>query len=223
MKLRETFVALQNYKQLVQNAIDSLAILIHADVPTADIALPPPVVPALPQLSEKIGRLKPAPRLAKRGRKPKTSRDVKECAKHPGNTEWDSNGACSPCRRDYQTKRRKNKQRGAVSQSERPVAEMRNTPAPAIEPPVRKLAAVPKPPAAVSVPVRRKRSEKLGDEVEYSKPITCPKCHAIATRMSRPEDFDVSTDSWTCLKNGCQVRIAHIVLSIDRGYEPDVA
>jgi hypothetical protein len=182
----------------------------------------------LPQLSEKAGQLKRGPKLAKRGRPAKSKSsaggDAKTCRHHPGNTEWDSSGACSPCRRDYQTKRRKNKQRGAVSQSERQVAEMRNTPAPAIEPPVRQLAAVPPAPrAAAPVPVRRKRTEKLGDEVEYSKPITCPKCRAVGTRFSRPEDFDVSTDSWTCLKSGCQVRIAHIVLSIDRGYEPDVA
>jgi hypothetical protein len=34
---------------------------------------------------------------------------------------------------------------------------------------------------------------------------------------------NITTTSGTCLKAGCQVRIAHIVLAVDRGYEPEAA
>jgi hypothetical protein len=79
------------------------------------------------------------------------------------------------------------------------------------------------PDTSTAQPVRRRQSaEFIGDELEYSKAITCPKCKA-PTRFSRPEEFNRDTDSWTCLKNGCQVRIAHIVLSVDHSYEPDAA
>lgn len=90
-----------------------------------------------------------------------------------------------------------------------------------------KITEIRKPAAAAAAPpspLRRRTPEAFtGDELEYSKPITCPKCHAIGTRFSRPEEFNRDTDSWTCLKNGCQVRIAHVVLSVDHAYEPDAA
>lgn len=83
---------------------------------------------------------------------------------------------------------------------------------------------VPAPPRpAAPSPIRRRSSEPIGDELEYSKPVKCPKCGALETRFSRPEEFSVDTDSWTCLKSGCQVRIAHIVLKVDHSYEPDAA
>lgn len=87
----------------------------------------------------------------------------------------------------------------------------------------RKIADVSKPRPAAPSPIRRRSTGKLGDELEYSKPIKCPKCGSLAVRFSRPEDFNRDTDSWTCLRNGCQVRISHIVLSVDHSYEPDAA
>lgn len=65
------------------------------------------------------------------------------------------------------------------------------------------------------------RSE-FGDELEYSKPLKCPKCGSLNVRFSRPEEFNRDMDSWTCLKNGCQVRIAHVVLAVDHKYEPEL-
>jgi len=87
----------------------------------------------------------------------------------------------------------------------------------------RKIAAASKPRAeAAPKPevVSPKFRSEFGDELEYSKPITCPKCKAPGVRFSRQEDCDKSTDHWTCLKNGCQVRISHIVLSVDHKYDP---
>ncbi len=224
MKLTEIVTALENKRQTVQNAIDALNVLISLEAePLPAIALPPPIA-ALPQLSENTVRLKRAPKVAKAVRKSKSSGAEKTCAKHPGNTEWDGyNGACSKCRREYQTARRLAKgAKPRVSKRERPVAEMRN----ATESTGNKITEIRKPTAAISAssPVRRRTPEAFtGDELEYSKAITCPKCHTLGTRFSRPEDFNRDTDFWTCLKNGCQVRIAHIVLGVDHAYEPDAA
>jgi len=222
MKLTELVTALEDYKQLVQNVIDPLNALLSANVSagTPHPALPPPAVTQLPapQLSEKIGRLKRAIKVAK------AKSGQKVCSEHPG-FERDKQDRCKQCVRDYAREWARKKKAGKTGATiaERRPAEMRSVPT---SKPNEIAGHRPRlqPEAGAPSPVKRRTPDAFtGDELEYSKPITCPKCHSLNVRMSRPEDFNRDTDSWTCLKNGCQVRIAHVVLSVDRGWEPDAA
>jgi hypothetical protein len=53
----------------------------------------------------------------------------------------------------------------------------------------------------------------------YSVAMRCPKCQA-STRFRRAADADPKVDSWMCTATGCQIRISHVVLKVDRNYSP---
>ncbi len=66
---------------------------------------------------------------------------------------------------------------------------------------------------------RPKEPAAVGDELEYSKLLTCSKCRATNVRYSRREDADPAVDSWMC-PSGCTVRISHVLVKVDRNYRP---
>ncbi len=233
MKITEIITGLEEYKQIVQDAIESLGTLVSVNtqlgltqVPT--IALPPPAVaaPAAAQLPENTERPKLGPK--KEGTdKPKAMRGGAKrrgghgCEKHP-DSEAGTRGRCMQCARDYAREWARKKKAGKTSVRSQGAAEMRSPSPKAVDDKLSRLADRNRPPAP-TVPVPRRRPADFdGDELEYSKVITCSKCHAT-TRYSRPEEFDPLKDSWTCVANGCQVRINLINLAVDRGYEPDAA
>lgn len=61
------------------------------------------------------------------------------------------------------------------------------------------------------------------DEFEYSKPLKCSKCAAFPARYRRRKAADLSKDYWICMNGGCQVKIAHVFVKVDRSYAPPPA
>lgn len=60
-----------------------------------------------------------------------------------------------------------------------------------------------------------------GPAFVYSHPMSCPKCHATKVRFKRRRDADPAKDSWTCSANGCQLRISHVMIRVERDYKPE--
>lgn len=64
----------------------------------------------------------------------------------------------------------------------------------------------------------RKAAAIAEDPFEYSKPLKCMKCGVFPARYRRRKVADLSKDYWICMSGSCQVKIAHVVVNVDRSY-----
>lgn len=71
-------------------------------------------------------------------------------------------------------------------------------------------------PAPKPEPLRQKT---LQPTYVYSVPMLCPKCHTKNARSRRRNNANVSTDFWICDIKGCQLKISHYTIKIDRNYQ----
>lgn len=221
MKLPEILSALREYRQLIDNAINGLVPLCGANGDITVIAstafLPPPAPKKPASLKPRREPLRIATR---EPQQPAAAAELQACTKHPGG-KLNRRGECKRCvQADYAREWARKNKSSRKSRPPKEPTEMRVVPKQTANDADSKLSqlADANRPKEVAAP----RSE-FADDLEYSKPVMCPKCRSTNTRFSRPEDVDKATGNWTCLKNGCQVRVSHIVLSVDHKYEPDVA
>lgn len=63
------------------------------------------------------------------------------------------------------------------------------------------------------------KPKKLPSTFVYSIPMLCPKCHTKNARFRRRSDANVATDFWTCDIKGCQLKISHYSIKVDRSYQ----
>lgn len=57
----------------------------------------------------------------------------------------------------------------------------------------------------------------------YSQAMKCPKCGTVGARFKRRSDADVAKDYWTCAIKGCQLKISHYNIRVDKSYQPQMA
>jgi hypothetical protein len=119
-------------------------------------------------------------------------RKPQACQKHPGAEKYASSGQCKECVREAGRKRRAD-------------------PGPSIDEHIRDRV------QELEHDARDSATEEPR-AVVFSVKTRCPKCQNI-TRLSRPKDANLKTDSWACMMRGCLIRISHIVLSLDKNYQ----
>lgn len=73
------------------------------------------------------------------------------------------------------------------------------------------LSAVPVRPAAVAGP-------ESARGYEYSRLYKCSRCGTSSVRFRRAVGA-TPNDYWTCMAGGCQLKISHVQIRVDRGYE----
>lgn len=169
------------------------------------------------------------------------------CEVHPDNAERAGNGQCRICAREYARKRyQARKNSGGHRPPLQEAESAAGSPAPLQqEPPKRRCLTHPGAEFYASsgqckqcasekakarragngastppVPEAEEKPAELPPDVErelvYSVKTRCSKCQNI-TRLVRPKDAPV-TGSWTCMMRGCQIKIGHIMIAVDKSY-----
>lgn len=69
-------------------------------------------------------------------------------------------------------------------------------------------------------PIRSKAVKPSVPEFVYSNPMKCPKCNVVGGRFKRRSDADPQKDYWICQTKGCQLKISHYNIKIDRTFQP---
>lgn len=70
-----------------------------------------------------------------------------------------------------------------------------------------------------SFPVKSRREQPQREaEFIYSILQKCPKCQTTAVRFRKRSDADPKTGTWNCMAKGCELRISHVVMKVDKKY-----
>lgn len=69
-------------------------------------------------------------------------------------------------------------------------------------------------------PTASSTAKRAAATIVYSIPMLCPKCHTKNARFRRRSDANVANDFWTCDIKGCQLKISHYSIKVDRNYQP---
>lgn len=57
----------------------------------------------------------------------------------------------------------------------------------------------------------------------FSHPMKCPKCGTTGARFRRRSAADLQKDYWICETKGCQLKISHYNIRVDKTYQPKTA